>query len=215
MRPTTRILLIALGTGVASCAGVAASEDDRVHLCEDEKGNVVLQQGPCAAPAPDAAVPKPAPIAVASRPESKPPPVVLQLKTRWIVVPPAPQKRSGLPRRIGKQTFPTSLHGQAPPAEPSFATPERTWQAFLAAIERGDRTGDVACFTPAAIKRLGVDAGSFPLEDYREMLSGFTSIENSGDAGPFWSIHGIGVSQRPKWIFFEETDAGEWKISGI
>jgi len=101
------------------------------------------------------------------------------------------------------------------PTGPSFSSPETTWRTFIAAIEGGDRTVAGACLTPAALERIGPDAESIPLEDLRSMLSMFTRIENGGDLGPFWSIYGIRSNRRPKWIFFEQTANGEWKIAGI
>ena len=47
------------------------------------------------------------------------------------------------------------------------------------------------------------------------MIAEFTRIENGGRSGPFWSIRGIREERRPKWILFEETEPGTWKISGI
>jgi hypothetical protein len=136
-------------------------------------------------------------------------------QSTWIRVPPA-QDAPSVPRRgLGKQTFPTKLGGASQPAKPSFVSPERTWRTFLAAIEGGDRTGAVACLTPGALETLDTDAESFPLEQLRAMVGTFTRIENEGDLGPFWSIYGVRVKQRPKWIFFEQTETGEWKIAGI
>jgi len=47
------------------------------------------------------------------------------------------------------------------------------------------------------------------------MLNTFTRIDDGGDIGPFWTIQGVREKQRPKWILFEETPTGEWKIAGI
>ena len=54
-----------------------------------------------------------------------------------------------------------------------------------------------------------------PLDNLRRMLNTFTRIDDVGDLGPYWSIQGVRDEQRPKWILFEETPAGEWKIAGI
>jgi hypothetical protein len=98
---------------------------------------------------------------------------------------------------------------------PSFTSPELTWRTFVAAVEGDDHAGAGACLTPAALEQLGPDADSIPLADLRSMLGRFTRIENGGDLGSFWSIYGVRANQRPKWIFFEQTDTGEWKIAGI
>ena len=36
-----------------------------------------------------------------------------------------------------------------------------------------------------------------------------------GDLGPFWSIRALRAGMRPKWIFFERTGSGEWKIGAF
>ena len=142
-------------------------------------------------------------------------PTARRTQSTWIRVPPA-QAAPPLPRRrLGKQTFPTKLGGAAQPAKASFVSPERTWRTFLAAIESGNRTGAVACLTPEALETLDTDVESFPLEELRTMVGTFTRIEDEGDLGPFWSIYGVRVKQRPKWIFFEQTESGDWKIAGI
>jgi hypothetical protein len=133
----------------------------------------------------------------------------------WTVIQRSPSTPLAPRSKIGKQSFPVSLAGVPGQASPSFASPETTWRTFVAAIEGGDRTAAGACLTPEALDRIGPDVESIPLEDLRSMLSMFTRIENGGDLGPFWSIYGIRSNRRPKWIFFEQTATGEWKISGI
>jgi hypothetical protein len=120
-----------------------------------------------------------------------------------------------MPRTIGKQTFPTRLGGGSRTVTPSFISPEQTWRTFLAAIETGDRAAAADCLTPAALEKLGRDAESFPLEELRSMVDTITHIEDEGNLGPFWSISAARESRRPKWIFFERTADGEWKIAGI
>ncbi len=228
MYPALQILLLALGPVLAFGSGSAAAEEDKIHACPDEKGNIVFQTEPCrkrpdkkdapSVPAPQrpSVAPPTKPSAPAAR-ERKPraPSEVRRATSRWMVVP-RTQSPPRAPRRItGKQTFPTSLAGAAPPPSPSFVSPEHTWRTFLAAIESDDRTAAVACFTPAALDRLGADAETFPVRAMREMMGTFTRIENGGDLGFLWSIYGVRESQRPKWIFFEQTAAGEWKIAGI
>jgi hypothetical protein len=133
----------------------------------------------------------------------------------WVKVPPLQGAPSSPGRSLGKQSFPTSLAGVALPVSPSFRSPEQTWRTFLVAIENGDRTSAVACLTPTALESLGTDADSFFLEDVRTLVGTFVRIEDEGDLGPFWSIYGVRVKQRPKWILFERIETGEWKIAGI
>jgi hypothetical protein len=220
MKDVPRILLLALGSVLAFGPGLGATEEDEIHACPDGNGNVVFQTEPCrkipekeVPPSP----PAPAPTKTPAPAPTKPPalPSVRRMRTSWQKVRPAQGALPAPRSKIGEQTFPTSLVDSDQPAGPSFVSPEQTWRTFLAAIEIGDRTGAVACLTPQALEKLGPDAESLPLEELRKMVSGFTRIENEGDLGPYWSIHGVGASQRPKWILFEETDAGEWKIAGI
>lgn len=112
-------------------------------------------------------------------------------------------------------SFPTRLDPAGSIKSPSFVSPEQTWRSFLAAIEAGDRGAAAACLTPTALENLGSDLETFPVDEMRRMVGTFTRIESDGDLGPFWSIHGVREGERPKWLFFEETVGGEWKIAGI
>jgi len=231
-----RILLLSLGACLAVCTATTAEDEDRVHLCHDESGNVVLQQEPCpelpddevepatlATPLPRVAAPQPPSAQVPALPapgvavpvQPRPPAKLDPARARWFLVPKAPKARRDPPRRIGKQTFPTHLRETAPPGGPSFATPESTWRTFLAAVEGGDRAGAAACFTARALAILGPEAESFPLESVRKTVGTFERIENGGDAGPFWSAYGVREGERRQWILFEETATGVWKIAGI
>ena len=236
MSHTPRILSFALISVVVAGSGLAASKKDEVYSCRDVDGNIILQTDPCpkpidteTRPGPPAPVRPsiPAPQQPAARPSVPPvsrapvrfgttaPPPPRRSTSGWTVI---PRSRSTPPaprRALGKQSFPTSLAGVPRPTSPSFASPELTWRTFVAAIEGGDRTAAGACLTPAALEKLGPDVESIPLEDLRTMLSLFTRNENGGDHDPFWSIYGVRANQRPKWIFFEQTASGEWKIAGI
>ena len=179
------------------------------------KGPNAPMQSRAVAPAPPRSNgPNPTP----SRAQAPPAPVPAFPTVRrgtWVKVPPLQGGPSSRARNLRKQSFPTSLAGAPRPARSSFLSPEQTWRTFLAAIESGDRTAAAACLTPAALETLGPGPESFPLEEVRVLVGTFVRIENEGDLGPFWSIYGVRVKQRPKWILFEKTDTGEWKIAGI
>jgi len=252
MHQAPRILLLALGSVLASGFGPAAAAEDEIHVCPDGNGNTVFQSYPCPeattenvttkAPAsrrpsapvakrpavpvqarPHAAAPSRSSVPAATspatpspaRPKPTAPSTARRTESTWIRVPPARAAPAVSGRKLGKQTFPTTLGGADQPGKASFVSPERTWRTFLAAIENGDRTGAVACLTPGALETLDTDAESFPLEELRTMVGTFTRIENEGDLGPYWSIYGVRAKQRPKWIFFEQTETGDWKIAGI
>jgi len=219
----------------AAGAGDSGADDDEIFTCRDENGDVTFQDDPCpepektkadpgaAAPAgiksPAPAPPKRAPSVPKPKPaipESEPRAVTVSTATTsWTVVPPAENSHPVRTRRLGAQSFPTRLDPAGPVKGPSFASPEQTWRSFLAAIEAGDRGAAAACLTPTALENLGSDLESFPVDEMRRMVGTFTRIENDGDLGLFWSIHGVREGERPKWLFFEEITGGQWKISGI
>lgn len=220
-------LAIAVGTMLVFGCGLAMSDDDEIYTCRDENGVPSFQNDPCPALSENTvtinepaavrvsrtAAPKAKPTArkrtsapVVKSPKPKPPRSQRPVAT-WSRVPPAEHPPPISTRNLGTQTFSTRL--DAAPATPSFVSPEQTWNTFLAAVEIGDPGRAAACLTPAARETLG------PLDDLRRMLETFTRIDDGGDVGPFWTIRGVREKQQPKWILFEETPTGEWKIAGI
>jgi hypothetical protein len=106
----------------------------------------------------------------------------------------------------------------APPSGPvdaRWATPEKTLKTFVGAVKDGDRALVLSCLTSSALADLGPDLEALPLEKLRETVRSFTGYVAEGDLGPFWSIRALRKGMRPKWIFFERTGTGEWKIVGI
>jgi len=216
MNHRPRFLVLALIWALVGFPWLMAGEDDEIHFCEDAEGNILLQTDLCPEPAVPAPPPPPLPKPKSTR--ATPPsalPKVSRSTSGWTLIPRAPGA-SRAPRSVRKrQIFPTSLVDAPQPSKPNFASPESTWRTFVAAVEGDDHAGVGACFTPAVLEQLGPDAASIPLDDFRSMLGKFTRIENGGDLGPLWSIYGVRANQRPKWIFFEQTASGEWKIAGI
>jgi len=220
-------LLLGLGTMLVLGSGLAMSDDYEIYTCRDENGVPSFQNDPCPElPRKTLAIKDPAAVKVSRPVETVPEPVARKRTSAplvrqptpqatatqrpvasWTRVPPAEHRPPIGTRNLGRQTFPTRL--ERAPATPSFVTPEQTWRAFLAAVEIGDRGRAAACLTPAARETLA------PLDELRRMLNTFTGIHDGGDVGPFWTIQGVRRKQRPKWILFEETPAGEWKIAGI
>lgn len=117
--------------------------------------------------------------------------------------PPAPK-----PRR----TEPPLSRG---PVDARWATPEKTLKTFVGAVTAGDRALVLACLTSSALADLGPNVEEIPLEKLRETVNSFTGYVAEGDLGPFWSIRAKRAGLRPKWIFFERTGIGEWKIAAI
>jgi len=125
--------------------------------------------------------------------------------------PPPKPPRAGPPARPLPQEVP---HPRGP-VDARWATPEKTLKTFVGAVTAGDRTLVLACLTSSALDDLGPDVESLPLEQLRETVSSFTGYVTEGDLGPFWSIRAKRGGLRPKWIFFERTGTGEWKIAAI
>ena len=76
----------------------------------------------------------------------------------------------------------------------------------------GDRDLVLSCLTSEALADLGPDPPDVPLDRLQQTVGSFTGFVAEGDLGPFWSIRAQRGAQRPKWIFFQRTGSGEWKI---
>lgn len=164
-------------------------EKKQIHECKDALGNVVYQDEPCIEPVP-VAVPKVKP---KSPPKSPPQP--------WIRVPSSPRRAEpATPRRRFAETGPP---------------PETTLRTFVGAVKAGDRGLAYSCLTAEAAAEFGPGADSIPLERLRLTVESFTAFVSEGEVGPFWSIRALRKGTGPKWILFERTPRGEWKIVGI
>jgi hypothetical protein len=166
--------------------------------CPEPKHRKVVAPAPSKPPASTAE--RGAPAGVPPAPVADPAP----RPREWSVIEPA-----------GADRLPGDAGGALHAPSGRFASPESTWRAFVSAIGRGDRAAAAACLTSSALVRLGGGAESFPLEELRATVSVFTRIAVDGEVGPFWSIHASRPGLRPKWIFFERTARGEWKIAAI
>ena len=195
MKLVPYVLPAAFGSLLALGALASTPEEPKIHECTDAAGNVVYQDDPCPE-APPPAIATPAP----SKPRA--PAVERRAPVRAAPAPAA----SRAPRTREWKVVATGAR---------FASPEDTWRDFVAAIGSGDRAAAAACLTPSALRGLGADARSLPLEALRETVGAFTRIEVDGEAGPFWAIRASRPSARPRWIFFERTERGEWKIAAI
>lgn len=214
MKHAGQILLIAILSVPAGWA--AAPADDEFHECRDANGNVIYQDDPCTDPRakptgardPDVSPPpprdspppaKPAPAAAGHRRNST-------TQARTASVPPIREPR--VPPRRKPERF-------VGPVDPRFVSPAETWQTFVNAMRNGDRSTALACLTSTALEEFGPHIESLTPEKLRETVLAFARIEIEGDVGPFWSIRVLRANERPKWIFLERTDKGEWKIAAI
>jgi hypothetical protein len=182
-----------------SMVPVAAAEEEEydpneLFTCTAADGTVSLQQEPCEAakPAPKKNVPAPKPSA-----KKAPAPVLPKAKSVTYVL-----RESGAPS--------TSV---APPLK--NVPWEPTWKAFVEAMHGGDGAGALRCLTSRALKELGPRIESSTPEALKGMIEPYDRVVVEGDVGPYWSIRVLRAGARPKWVFFERTARGEWKIAAI
>ena len=220
-------LVVCCAIGLPALGALAAEEAapaPKIYTCKDADGNTVYQDDPCSVvkPAPKPVAPAPpktqAPAKSKSTTSTKPaakPPVAAKPAPAAVRPPVAPKSSSG---SKGRGVVLPSLKLPPPPGgtiDSRWATPEATLRTFVAAVSSGDRTLAVSCLTSYALGDLGPSPEQFPLEALQETVSSFTGYAAEGDLGPFWAIRALRDGQRPKWIFFERTGSGEWKIGGI
>jgi len=189
-----------------------AAEKPIIYECRDAQGNVAFQDDPC----PPAPTPAPAPkTASKAKPLAKGKPKASQAPAPSPPAKPAPRLVVvGRPRDyvLPKTTIPIEPFR---PADPRWASPETTLKTFVSAVAAGDRELVIACLTSSALSDLGPEAEALPLDELRRTVGSFTGYVAEGDLGPYWSIRALRAGGRPKWIFFEKTGSGEWKIGGI
>lgn len=214
---------------IALAAGLRAEEPPpsdappapKIYACQDADGNTVYQDDPCVEPKPAAKKPgEPAPKAPAktkAATKAKPAPKPAPAAVKPSAASPPPAKKPLYVVKSRAAVLP-SLTLPPPPAgrvDPRWATPETTLRTFIEAVNAGDRALVLSCLTSSALSDLGPSPEALPLEGLRDTVSSFTGYVTEGDLGPFWSIRALRQGERPKWIFFERTGLGEWKIVGI
>jgi hypothetical protein len=184
---------------VFGVAAVAAAEDEehKIYTCPDATGELIYQDDPCVVPKP--AKQRPA----ASAPAPAPPPKA-RAASRPVSAPPA--ARASAPYRFKPTITPPPLKNV--PWEP-------TWRAFVDAMSQGDRAGAVRCLTSRALTEVGPRIQAADPDALRAMFGAFDRVVVEGDVGPYWSIRVLRAGARPKWVFFERTPRGEWKIAAI
>ena len=191
MKLVSGVVLLSAGPLLA-LGLLAPAEEGKIYECTDAKGQVVYQDEPCLEAAPSLAKP---PLAPKANPKAKP----------------AALPRAAPPPRP-RPPEPTPPSG---PVDARWSTPEKTLKTFVGAVKDGNRDLVLSCLTSSALVELGPDVDALPLEKLRETVGSFTGYVAEGDLGPFWSIRALRKGMRPKWIFFERTSTGEWKIVGI
>lgn len=200
MTRTPRMASAALVLGLSMLPVAAAEEEEydpnELFTCTAADGTVSLQQEPCeeAKPAPKKGA---APAARKPSTQKAPAPALPKAKSVTYVL-----RESGTP--------------SATVAPPLKNVPwEPTWKAFVEAMHGGDGPGALRCLTSRALKEMGPRIESSAPEALKELLGPFDRVVVEGDVGPYWSIRVLRAGARPRWVFFERTARGEWKIAAI
>ena len=200
MTPTPRMASAALVLGLSVLPIFAAEEEEydpnELFTCTAADGTVSLQQEPCE-------VPKPPP---KKRTEAAP-----KSNTKGTAPAPALPKAKGVTYVLRESATPNPT--VAPPLK--NVPWEPTWKAFVEAMNQGDGESALRCLTSRALREMGPRIQSSAPEALKEMLGPFDRVVVEGDVGPYWSIRVLRSGARPKWVFFERTARGEWKIAAI
>lgn len=204
MTRTPRMASAALVLGLSMFPVFAAEEEsydpNETFTCTAADGTVSLQQEPCeeAKPAKKKAASAGEKANTKSK-EAKPAPT------------PAKTKAKGVTYILREGATAPAI---TPP--PLKNVPwEPTWKAFVEAMHGGDGPGALRCLTSRALKEMGPRIESSAPEALKEMLGPFDKVVVEGDVGPYWSIRVLRAGARPRWVFFERTARGEWKIAAI
>lgn len=184
----------------------------KIYECTAADGQVVYQDEPCivAAPAPPVAKPQ-----KSSKSTKTTKPTKVTKPPVRVITKPSPATIPWVARPSQLPTRRFDVPPASGPVDPRWATPEKTLQTFVGAVKSGDGTLVVSCLTSEALAQLGPDPAELPLEQLQVTVNSFTGFVPEGDVGPFWSIRALRAGMRPKWILFERTGSGEWKIGWI
>jgi len=208
--PSRRRWLLAALTVALGAGGALA--DSEIHRCEDADGQVIYQDDPC----PVEGRKRREPAIPDARPASQSQPRVPDPGRSPIVAPARATRRARVVPRPAPLPPPSpALERELPPVDPRFATPERTWETFVAAMGHGDRETALACLTATARDELGPMVESSSEEAMREFVRTFVRVEFEGRVGPFWSLRVVRPHARPTWIFLQRTEDGALKIAAI
>lgn len=98
-------------------------------------------------------------------------------------------------------------------ADPRYASPQKTWAAFIAAAKRGDAARMLDCFTPDLREQLGELFKRLSRDELRAMGASFVAFEMQGES------EALIVRQHPDrrqagFVHFVNDD-GAWKIASM
>lgn len=113
------------------------------------------------------------------------------------------------------ETFVKSRGIRAGPAavDPRYATPEKTWAAFIAAAKQGDAARMLDCFTPDMQAKLGELFKRMSVEERRAMGMSFVAFAMQGDSEAL-IVREHQEKKQAGFVNFENDDGG-WKIAGM
>ena len=115
------------------------------------------------------------------------------------------------PMRVAAARF-NKEHGiVAPKPDPRMASPEQTWQLFIASLKKGDVETALSCLTPGLQNRFR-PVFAQPPEKLRAMADSFTGFQVTGKMGGGMQEAIATRGQRAGTIHFVDV-GGAWKIS--
>lgn len=224
MTSASRIVVLAVGVALARATS-AADDPPEIHECRGATGEVVYQSDPCEDPVARPGRPRVpgGPAAATAAPIA---PGTLGAGVSSARTPSFPAKdpspggapASRAPASVplgGADRRPGSIRVVAASADPRWSSPERTWQTFVAAMNDGDRPRVLECLTSSARSGFGEEIASLPPEKLRATVAVYTRLVIAGDAGPFRTARASRTTGGAKWVFFEQTPAGDWKIAAF
>lgn len=122
--------------------------------------------------------------------------------------------------KAAAQTFFASRGITGPGAKPDarYATPEKTWSAFIAAAKKGDADAMLDCFTPTMQARLGELFKRMSAQERRAMAESFVGFALQESIGGDYREAVIARQVKDKRMAGFVTflnDAGAWKIDAM
>jgi hypothetical protein len=95
--------------------------------------------------------------------------------------------------------------------DPIYATPEKTWNAFLAALRKADRAAAGACLTPNALGKWGPILGELSAADLKKMADSVRSFAPAMRMEGY-AEYAVGREDGAGGIVSFARQFGEWKI---
>lgn len=105
---------------------------------------------------------------------------------------------------------PAIITGGGP--DPQFASPEKTWERYLATLRRGDRQAALECLTSHARDKFAPLIKGAPKQELQEMGNAIKHLRVTSRFGDFVEATAVTHDGHAGIITFENRD-GEWKIS--